>query len=767
MTTHKKEVPLKVKRTVQELETEMETMQFRLEEAEETLRAIRNNEVDALVVDGPQGQQVFTLQGAEQPYRILMETMPEGALTIAPNGAILFSNNRFSEMVSIPLNNIIGVSIHDFVISPDGPSFKSTLRKCGKQGCGGEFFLKPSHGGKIPVSVSVGSLTFSGVEGFCLVITDLTKQKQTQEELEKAQSFLEEKVVERTSELSQANAMLHGEIQDRERAEQALREHQRLFQDVIDSSPSAIFLKDLDGKFITINRRLETMLGITREKLKGKTDYDIAPKETADYWQSHDMQVMNTGLPLQIEEMADLQDGHHVFLANKFPLVSASGQIYGVGAISHDITDRKQAEETLRKAHEELELQVEERTMDLKYAYGKLLVETEERQRAEEHLVRVQKLEALGTLASGIAHDFNNILAGILGFTEMVYEDLIPDSPEHKRLGLVLKGAQRGRDLVKQILAFSRQSEPDKKPVSVNEIVEEGIKLLRPMLPSTIEIVTVSLTTDDRILADPAQIYQILMNLCTNAAHAMREKGGLLELRISKVDFSDEDPLPFSDMAPGQYVIFGVHDTGMGMIPETIDRIFDPFFTTKKQGEGTGLGLSVVHGIVQNHDGYVRVESEPGKGTTFYVYLPKVNGQAFAEDREVPGVTRGNERILFVDDEDMLVALNEQRLARLGYDVVATTSSMDALDIFRKDPDAFDLVITDYTMPNMTGVDLAMELLKVKPTTLIILCTGDSDPVTRERTQESGIKAFLTKPLAKSELAQVIRRVLGDKQASH
>ena len=253
------------------------------------------------------------------------------------------------------------------------------------------------------------------------------------------------------------------------------------------------------------------------------------------------------------------------------------------------------------------------------------------------------------------------------------------------------------------------------------------------------------------------------MNLCTNAAHAMREKGGVLELRISKVGFSERGCPAVFRHGPGTICCTKSERHRCGMGPEILERIFDPFFTTKKQGEGTGLGLSVIHGIVQSHGGHVTVESEPGKGTTFYVYLPKINGQVFAEDREVPSATGGNEHILFVDDEDMLVALNEQRLTRLGYEVVATTSSMDALDIFRKNPDAFDLVITDYTMPYMTGVDLATELLKVKATTLIILCTGDSEPVRREHIQESGIKAFLTKPLAKSELAQAIRRVLDAK----
>ena len=431
--------------------------------------------------------------------------------------------------------------------------------------------------------------------------------------------------------------------------------------------------------------------------------------------------------------------------------------------LQEEITDRKRAEEALRKARDELEQRVQERTTDLQFAYGKLLVETEERQRAEEQLVRAQKMEAIGTLAGGIAHDFNNILAGIMGFTEMVMEDITPDGPEYRRLKLALKGAKRGRDLVKQILAFSRQSEQDKKPLTVSGVVEEGLKLLRPMLPSTIEIVSKSLTNDDRILADPVQMHQILMNLCTNAAHAMREKGGVLELRVSKTGFTEKDPLPLSDMAPGEYVVLSVRDTGTGMTPEILDRIFDPFFTTKKQGEGTGLGLSVIHGIVQSHGGYVTVESEPGKGSTFHVYLPKIEEQALPEDREAPVATGGKERILFVDDEDMLVELNEQRLTRLGYDVVVTTSSMDALDICRKDPDGFDLVITDYTMPNITGMDLATELLKVKPAIPIILCTGDSQPVSPERAQEAGIRAILIKPIGGQELAQAIRSVLDAK----
>ena len=297
----------------------------------------------------------------------------------------------------------------------------------------------------------------------------------------------------------------------------------------------------------------------------------------------------------------------------------------------------------------------------------------------------------------------------------------------------------------------------------LSQSVEEGLKLLRPALPSTIEIVSRRLTEDDMVLADAAQMHQILMNLCMNAAHAMREKGGILDISISETSLSEGNPAPVPEMKPGEYVVLKVSDTGCGMDPATLKRIFDPFFTTKQQGEGTGLGLSVVHGIVKSHDGYITVESERGKGSTFYVYLPKIKDQKCPEDSEPLPVIGGKERILIVDDEDMLVELNEQRLNRLGYEVVATTSSMDALAIFRKEPESFDLVVTDYTMPNMTGMDLAVELLKVRATIPIILCTGHSEPVSPEQAKQTGIKAFLMKPLGKQELAQAIRRVLDKK----
>ena len=381
----------------------------------------------------------------------------------------------------------------------------------------------------------------------------------------------------------------------------------------------------------------------------------------------------------------------------------------------------------------------------------------------EKQLLRTQKMEAIGTLAGGIAHDFNNVLIGIMGFTEMVQDEMDPESAGHHRLELVLKGARRGRDLVKQILAFSRQNENELKPVPMNDIVAEGLKLLRPLLPSTTEIRARKLTGDDMILADPAQMHQILMNLCTNGAKAMGKRGGLLEVSVANNHFrrGDHDLPPGTK--PGDYITLTVSDTGRGMKPEVLERIFDPFFTTSAKGEGTGLGLSVVHGIVKSHGGFIRVESAPGKGSVFSIHLPraeKQEGPAVVEDLPVRG---GKESILFVDDEELTVELNHERLTQLGYKVTAVTNSLQALEIFRKDPQKFDLVITDYTMPDMTGVDLAKKLLKVRSDLPIILCTGYNNEVSPERAKRAGIREFLLKPQGKRGLGLAIRRVLDGK----
>jgi signal transduction histidine kinase/CheY-like chemotaxis protein len=387
-----------------------------------------------------------------------------------------------------------------------------------------------------------------------------------------------------------------------------------------------------------------------------------------------------------------------------------------------------------------------------------------EREGLEARLIQAHKMEALGTLASGIAHDFNNILGAILGFSEMSLLSAPEGSMLRRNLGRVIDAAQRATDLVRQILTFSRQSEQEKKPVLLGTIAKETLRMLRATLPATIEVQP-RLETEAPVLADPTQMHQVILNLCTNAGQAMRAHGGRLDLKLTEVTLgADSQAIP-PDLTPGPYVLLSVSDTGNGIAPEILPRIFDPFFTTKDKGEGTGMGLAVVHGIVRGHQGTVLVDSLPGQGSTFNVYLPRLEPLAAGKDETGPGKTLvgRRERILFVDDEEPLVELATQVLTRLGYEVVGRTSSPAALDLFRENPDRFDLVITDYTMPRMTGADLAREILALRPSLPVILCTGYSEDMTPDLAADIGVRTYLNKPVPLAELSQAIRRILEDR----
>lgn len=375
--------------------------------------------------------------------------------------------------------------------------------------------------------------------------------------------------------------------------------------------------------------------------------------------------------------------------------------------------------------------------------------------RLEKQLRQSQKLEALGTLAGGIAHDFNNVLTPILGYTEMAVDDLPPDSRVREGLGRVLAAAERARDLVKQILAFSRRAEQERHPLRLGDLVRETLQLVSATLPKTIAIRS---TIDDGVgpvVADATQLHQVLLNLCTNAWHAMGDEGGVLEVTL--------DAAEGTVSAPGvPHARLTVRDTGCGMSAEVLDRIFEPFFTTKAVGEGTGLGLAAVHGIVRSHGGSVAVESEPGRGSAFQVFLPLASA-AQGESRPPSGPPpRGTESILFVDDEEAIAELGRRSLESLGYRVVATTSSVKALDLFRREPQRFDAVVTDQAMPELTGANLARELLAMRPGLPIVLCTGFSRSVTLEAAKELGVRRFLPKPATLAELGRAVREALDE-----
>ena len=379
----------------------------------------------------------------------------------------------------------------------------------------------------------------------------------------------------------------------------------------------------------------------------------------------------------------------------------------------------------------------------------------------EKELRQAQKMEAIGTLAAGIAHDFNNILTAIAGFTQMALFKIPGDNPGRHDLERVLASSSRAADLVRQILSFSRQSEQGRKPVRLAPIIDEVMKLLRSSLPTTIDIRRQDTVRPgrDKVVADPTQLHQVLMNLCTNAAHAMRAGGGILSIELAETEIDVSFVTRYRNLTPGPYLRLTVSDTGHGIDPAVMERIFDPYFTTKEQGEGTGMGLAMVQGIVKSHGGAITVYSEVGQGTTFQVFLPIIAGadeQATAVPEPPP---RGNERILFVDDEEVLIELGRDMLESLGYRVTAIRASLEALSVFRERPAGFDLLITDLTMPGLTGRMLAREVLAVRPDMPVILCTGFSESI-RGTPAKDGIRAVLTKPYQLAVLAKTVRRIL-------
>jgi signal transduction histidine kinase/ActR/RegA family two-component response regulator len=388
--------------------------------------------------------------------------------------------------------------------------------------------------------------------------------------------------------------------------------------------------------------------------------------------------------------------------------------------------------------------------------------QSKEQQKMEKQLQQAQKMEAIGTLAGGIAHDFNNILGAIIGYTEMARDDSPNGSSIAEDLDNVLEASDRAVGLVKQILSFSRQDETENVLLQPASIVNKAILMLRPSLPTTIEIIQDIDTKTGLIFADPTQIQQILMNLCTNAFHAMEKTGGRLDISLKEIDPRDGDLSHEPDVVAGTFIQLSVGDSGAGMTQEVKDKIFDPYFTTKGVGKGTGMGLSIAHGIIKSYGGFITLSSEPGKGTVFHVFLPVVNKEELPAKEASEQIPVGIERVLFIDDEDVLADMGKNMLERLGYHVTVRKSSLEALETFQNQPDQFDVVITDQTMPGMTGIDLARRMLQIRSDIPIILCTGYSSTISQEKAKSMGIKEFALKPVGKKDIAMLIRKVLDE-----
>jgi PAS domain S-box-containing protein len=527
------------------------------------------------------------------------------------------------------------------------------------------------------------------------------------------------------------------DITDRKRAEEALRKSEERFKFLAEKMADIIWTVNRDFQTTYVSPSIEKILGFTPEERKRQTLEEMITPGSLNKVRMMFLEELrrdeagNADLDraVIIEVEYYRKDGSTVWMENTVKAMrDHSGAIDGLYGVSRDITERKIAEQ--------------------------------EKTRLQSQLQQVQKLESLGTLAGGIAHDFNNILGIIVGNTELAMDDIPDWNPARHNLEEIRTASMRARDMVRQILAFSRKTPQKMKPVKIIPIIKESLKFLRSSIPTTIEIHQNISSESDTVLADPTQINQVFINLCTNAVHAMGEKGGVLEVSLENIELHACSSMDYCDLSSGKYVRLTVNDTGHGIEPKILKRIFDPYFTTKGVGEGSGMGLSVVHGIVKRHGGGISVSSEPGKGTIFQVLFPCIEDEPEPEVEIAVKIPGGNERILFVDDEKAMVDAIQPMIKRLGYKVTGRTSSIEALEAFRANPDRFDLVITDFTMPNMTGLELAKELLKLRSDIPIILCTGYSEHINEEKAKKNGIRAFVMKPVVLDEIANTVRKVL-------
>ncbi len=638
-------------------------------------------------------------EDALRRYELLSENTRDIILFMQRDGQILAANAAAVNAYGYSREELLALNIHDLRPVETRHLIADQMAEADARGILFETLHWRKDGSTFPVEVSSRGTNIGGMRTLISVVRDITERRRMEQELRKSRDELEERVRERTAELKQQAELL-------------------------DVARDAIVLERMDGTILLWSDGAAEMYGWSKEEALGKTMRHL----------------LRTEYPLPRHEIVSKlirdsrwegelthtrKDGQKIKILSRWTLKrDRLGNPESIMIINHDITERLKLEEQLRRA---------------------------------------QKLEALGTLAGGIAHDFNNLLQPILINTELALLDVKTGNlPSPESLRLAKEGAKRGAELVKQIITFSRQKEHPRKPIEIIPIIKEAIKFLKSIIPKTIEIRDHIDMKSAIILADPTQIHQVLMNLGNNAIHAMPDKGGVLEIGLDRRDV-DEGITARQGLKPGPYLQLTVKDNGCGMDPKVRDKAFDPFFTTKGLGKGTGLGLSVVHGIVKRYDGEIHLESEVGVGTTVSVFLPLII-QGYWEDENVSQgpIPTGKENILLVDDEEVQVRTIQTMLERLGYRVISTTDPQEGLEMFRSRPKAFDLVITDQVMPSLPGDKLAQECLRIRGDIRIILCTGFSEMIDEEGARAVGICDLIMKPFAVRDIADMIRRCLGE-----
>lgn len=711
---HVEEVNTHLRRSYEELE-------LRVRERTAQLLSL-NEQLQAEIAERKHTE--AALKQSQERYRRLYENVPIGCQTLDEDGRLVDVNRSWLDLLGYSRREVLGRWVGDFVAPKQLHQFEEFFVMFKKLGVVAGLTLKMVHKSGSHVDVELDGRVMKGrghdqfVRAYC-TIRDVTTMRQADEAI---QAIIEGAVGNVGRDYFER---LLGKMCEWLNCEYALVSETR------DGLVARILAMQLDG--VTSCGLSYSLAGTPYGKVLAEGFYHC-PEGICRLF-PNDQDLVRFGAEGYIG----------ILLKNK-----DSKPIGVLCALSrHRLNLPHRAEEVMNIIAAKASAEIERMTSE------------EDERRIEKQLHQAQKMEALGTLAGGIAHDFNNILSAIYGYAELSLLEVPEQSKLKRHLHQILKSADRAKDLVTQILTFSRRNDQEPKPLQFSVIIKETMKFLRASLPSTIEIrLGIEPGAESaKVLGDPTRLHQILMNLCVNAGHAMRDRAGLLEINLASVELEADIMAQIPDAKPGPYLKLTVADTGDGMDQEVKQRIFEPYFTTKASGEGTGLGLAVVYGIVQGYGGWINVESAPGKGSTFTIFLPRTEAKSVPERETGPEGYSGRGKVLLVDDEEVIVSLEKEILERFGFEVVATHNSHGALRTFCSKPESFDLVMTDLTMPGMTGVELARELLSIRPDLPIILCSGYGDMADGDMIKEYGFRGFILKPVTTIELAGALRSV--------